>query len=175
MHYDDIVYTYMKSTSGAILLARNEAGLTHISFQEGKSPVQPKSDWRKEDAPLLEAIEQLKAYFNGELKTFDLPLDPKGTSFQQKVWKALQSIPYGETVSYGDLATQIERPTASRAVGAANGQNPLPIVVPCHRVIGANGKLTGYAGGLKIKKSLLDHEQEMSHRPNAQLRLAEGY
>jgi methylated-DNA-[protein]-cysteine S-methyltransferase len=105
------------------------------------------------------AAEQLAAYFAGELTVFDLPLAPEGTEFQQKVWMQLRAIPFGETRSYGQLATKLRRPTASRAVGAANGRNPLGIIVPCHRVIGANGDLTGYAGGLPMKKWLLAHEQ----------------
>ncbi len=169
----DVVYTYMKSPNGTILLARSDAGLTHINFQEGKHKVQPGVSWRREDGPLLEAIDQLRAYFDGTRQAFDLPLAPDGTSFQQKVWRALQKIPCGETITYGELAARIGRPTASRAVGAANGQNPLPIVIPCHRVIGADGKLTGYAGGLKIKKALLDHEQRVSGVAPAQLSLAE--
>src|SRR5690606_32489233 len=102
---------------------------------------------------------QLGAYFAGELQAFDLPLAPEGTPFQRTVWQALQSIPYGQTISYGELAQEIGRPTASRAVGAANGRNPLPIVIPCHRVIGGNGSLTGYGGGLRFKKALLSLER----------------
>ena len=174
MSGDEVVYTYMKSPTGTILLARIEAGLTRINFQEGTKPIEPGPMWRRQDAPLLEAIDQLRAYFEGEIQSFELPLAPEGTSFQQRVWKALQAIPCGETLTYGEIARRIGRPTASRAVGAANGQNPLPIVIPCHRVIGANGKLTGYAGGLTIKKTLLDHEQRMAAQANVQLSLAEG-
>lgn len=105
------------------------------------------------------AAEQLGAYFAGERTVFDLPLAPEGTEFQQKVWMLLRAIPFGETRTYGQLATKLRRPTASRAVGAANGRNPLGIIVPCHRVIGASGDLTGYAGGLPMKKWLLAHEQ----------------
>lgn len=105
------------------------------------------------------AAEQLAAYFGGELTEFDLALAPEGTEFQQKVWRLLRAIPFGETRTYGQLATKLRRPTASRAVGAANGKNPLGIIVPCHRVIGASGDLTGYAGGLPMKKWLLAHEQ----------------
>lgn len=172
----DIVYTYMKSPNGSILLARSEVGLTHINFQEGRHKVQPGASWRREDGPLLEAIDQLHGYFDGSRQAFDLPLAPAGTSFQQKVWRALQEIPCGETTSYGEIARRIGRPTASRAVGAANGQNPLPIVIPCHRVIGAKGHLTGYAGGLKIKQALLEHERRVSGvaPAPAQLSLAEG-
>lgn len=105
------------------------------------------------------AAAQLGEYFAGERTTFDLELAPEGTEFQQKVWMLLRAIPFGETRSYGQLATKLKRPTASRAVGAANGRNPLGIIVPCHRVIGASGDLTGYAGGLPMKRWLLAHEQ----------------
>ncbi len=110
-------------------------------------------------AHIKEAAQQLDAYWAGELRDFDLPLAPTGTPFQQKVWAALRTIPYGATASYGEIARMIGAPTASRAVGAANGRNPIAIVVPCHRVIGANGKLTGYAGGLDMKERLLAHER----------------
>ena len=107
---------------------------------------------------LEQCTEQLQAYFSGALQSFALELAPEGTDFQRTVWQALSKIPYGETCSYGELALAIGRPTASRAVGAANGQNPIAIVVPCHRVIGSNGTLTGYAGGLDIKRKLLELE-----------------
>ena len=169
---DDIVYTYMKSPNGSILLARSDAGLVRINFQDGTHPYRPAPGWRREDGPLREAIGQLRAYFDGARKTFDLPLAPEGTTFQQRVWRALQAIPCGHTVTYGEIARRIGRPTASRAVGAANGQNPLPIIVPCHRVIGANGQLTGYAGGIRIKRALLDHEAHFAGHAPAQLSLA---
>jgi len=111
------------------------------------------------DHPILvEAIAQLNEYFSGKRRDFDLPIEPKGTTFQRQVWAALQAIPWGETWSYGDLAAAIERPRAVRAVGAANGRNPLSIIVPCHRVLGRDGALTGYAGGLLAKRWLLQHE-----------------
>ena len=109
--------------------------------------------------PLRETIRQLRAYFAGELETFDLALAPQGTPFQLAVWNRLCEIPYGETISYGELARRIGNPNASRAVGLANGSNPIPIVIPCHRVIGSNGKLTGYGGGLPIKEKLLALER----------------
>jgi methylated-DNA-[protein]-cysteine S-methyltransferase len=109
-----------------------------------------------EDAgPFREVVRQLKAYFDGQLKAFDLPLAPQGTEFQRQVWRALQTIPYGRTKSYGEIARRLGRPEASRAVGAANGQNPIPVIIPCHRVIGADGSLTGFGGGLPIKRKLL--------------------
>ena len=119
----------------------------------------PKADERT--TPVLKlARTQLEEYFAGKRRTFDVPLAPRGTGFQQIVWRALLAIGYGETWSYGQLARAIGRPAASRAVGAANGRNPLAIIVPCHRVIGANGTLTGYGGGLPAKKWLLQHEQK---------------
>lgn len=109
---------------------------------------------------MRETIRQLKAYFAGELEEFDLPLAPEGTAFQLKVWENLCDIPFGETISYGELARRIGNPNASRAVGLANGSNPIPIIIPCHRVIGSNGKLTGYGGGLPIKEKLLALERK---------------
>jgi methylated-DNA-[protein]-cysteine S-methyltransferase len=108
---------------------------------------------------LDEVVSQLEEYFEGKRRAFDLPLAPQGTPFQQRVWRALLDIPYGETISYGELASRIGNKAASRAVGLANGSNPLPIVIPCHRVIGSNGKLTGYGGGLPIKQQLLALER----------------
>lgn len=113
------------------------------------------------DPVLREVTRQLREYFAGERRAFDLPLRPAGTPFQQEVWQALRAIPYGQTVSYGAIAGQVGRPRAVRAVGAANGRNPLAVIVPCHRVIGANGTLTGYAGGLEIKRWLLSHESSI--------------
>lgn len=128
-----------------------------------------------EDAPehpaLCALAEQLAQYFTWQRQVFDLPLDPFGTPFQQRVWQALQAIPFGETRSYGEQARAIGKPSAVRAVGAANGRNPLSIVIPCHRVIGANGKLTGYAGGLRLKRALLEHEGAF-RAPAEQLQLA---
>jgi methylated-DNA-[protein]-cysteine S-methyltransferase len=115
--------------------------------------VQP--DWREDKAPFAEVIRQLRAYFSGELKTFDLPLAPEGTEFQLLVWNSLRTIPYGETISYAQLAHNIGNPKAVRAVGLANGCNPIPIIIPCHRVIGSDGSLTGFGGGLPNKKKLL--------------------
>ncbi len=113
---------------------------------------------------LVETARQLAEYFAGDRRTFDLPLAPEGTGFQQLVWRALTTIPFGETRTYGQQAQLIKRPSASRAVGAANGKNPIGIIVPCHRVIGSNGTLTGYAGGLAMKQWLLEHERRSSSR-----------
>ncbi|MCB8943641.1 MAG: methylated-DNA--[protein]-cysteine S-methyltransferase [Ardenticatenaceae bacterium] len=147
---------------GPILLVSDGTNLTGLNFQTEKRPIQIQPDWQEDDAPFAEVIAQLLAYFAGERHDFELPLAFNGTEFQNAVWQELQNIPYGETTSYGELARRIGRPKAVRAVGAANGANPIPLVVPCHRVIGSNGSLTGYGGGLPIKKALLAHEQ--SHR-----------
>jgi methylated-DNA-[protein]-cysteine S-methyltransferase len=152
-------YTQIESPLGPLLLAADEAGLREILFVNGRHPAQPESSWKEDRVPLNETIRQLHAYFAGELETFDLQLAPEGTQFQLEVWRRLCDIPYGETISYGELAGRIGNPKASRAVGLANGSNPIPIVIPCHRVIGSNGKLTGYGGGLPIKEKLLALER----------------
>ncbi len=152
-------YTYMQSPIGRLLLAGDEKGLRRISFPEGKGAVEPEADWVRDDDALRDVVRQLQAYFNGELREFDIPLQMDGTTFQRGVWRALQDIPYGETISYGELARRIGNPKGSRAVGLANGANPIPIVVPCHRVIGANGSLTGFGGGLRTKEMLLGLEK----------------
>jgi methylated-DNA-[protein]-cysteine S-methyltransferase len=143
---------------GRLLLTGDEAGLRGISFQSGIHTAAVESEWERSEEPFQEAIAQLDAYFAGRLRRFDLALAPRGTPFQRDVWSALTRIPYGETVSYSELASRIGRPAATRAVGAANGRNPLPIVIPCHRVIGADGSLTGFGGGLPIKRRLLELE-----------------
>jgi methylated-DNA-[protein]-cysteine S-methyltransferase len=148
----------MQTPVGKLLLAGEEEALYQVHFQAGTHPMQPETDWEQSERPFREVIRQLKAYFTGKPTRFDLPLKPEGTEFQLKVWRALRGIPYGKTWSYGELARRIGKPTASRAVGAANGQNPLPIIVPCHRVIGADGSLTGFGGGLTIKQKLLELE-----------------
>ncbi|HET7370075.1 MAG TPA: methylated-DNA--[protein]-cysteine S-methyltransferase [Gammaproteobacteria bacterium] len=152
-------FCYMNSPVGRLLLAGDEEVLKLISFKTGRHVRQPDADWRQDEAPLRETMRQLGEYFAGERRDFDLPLQPVGTTFQQSVWQALRAIPYGETESYGALAKRIGKPKAVRAVGASNGVNPLPIVLPCHRVIGANGSLTGYGGGLEVKQKLLALER----------------
>jgi methylated-DNA-[protein]-cysteine S-methyltransferase len=152
-------YTQIESPVGPLLLAADDAGLRQILFVNGRHPAQPESSWKQDRAPLNDTIRQLQAYFAGELDNFDLQLAPEGTPFQLEVWRHLCDIPYGKTISYGELASQIGNPKASRAVGLANGSNPIPIVIPCHRVIGSNGKLTGYGGGLPIKEKLLALER----------------
>jgi methylated-DNA-[protein]-cysteine S-methyltransferase len=149
-------YTWMESPVGKLLLAADDAGLRFVLFAEGREPAAPGSQWREDSTPLLrETIRQLRAFFAGDLREFQLPLAPQGPSFHQRVWRELCKIPYGETTSYGELARRIGAPQACRAVGRANGANPIAIVIPCHRVIGSNGKLTGYGGGLPRKEFLL--------------------
>ncbi len=140
-----------------------------LSFPAGSRAQSPGQDWQRDDALFVELFRQLDQYFAGKLRQFDLSLELKGTSFQKKVWQALGDIPYGETTSYGTLASRLGDPKKSRAVGTANGQNPLPIIIPCHRVIGADGSLTGFGGGLETKRFLLDHERR--HAPD---RLVQG-
>lgn len=152
-------YTQIDSPVGPLLLAADEAGLRQIHFVNGRHPARPAPEWNEKRGPLQETIRELRAYFAGDLEDFKLPLAPEGTPFQLEVWKRLCDIPYGETISYGELARRIGNPNASRAVGLANGSNPIPIIIPCHRVIGSNGKLTGYGGGLPIKEKLLALEQ----------------
>ena len=152
-------YTYMESPIGPLLLAGDDSGLRRIGFPEGKNPPQPAPEWRRDAQCLRYIAEQLDAYFAGSLRDFDLPLQMQGTPFQLSVWKALRDIPYGETISYGELARRIGNPKGSRAVGLANGANPIPVVVPCHRVIGSTGKLTGFGGGLRTKETLLALER----------------
>ena len=151
-------YTWMESPVGRLLLAGADA-LSLIQFSRGPKRVEPKADWELSDAPFLrQAAAQIEEYFTARRREFDLDLRPTGTPFQLDVLDALATIPYGETRSYGEVAAQIGKPRAVRAVGAANGRNPLPIVLPCHRVIGANGSLTGFGGGLETKRYLLDLE-----------------
>lgn len=151
-------YCWFNSPIGKLLLAGDEQGLQRLGFPQGKGHVAPESDWVENDNFFTEVKRQLNAYFDGELKEFSLSLAPRGTEFQLRVLDALQRIPFGETCSYGELAQVIGKPNASRAVGAANGRNPLPIVIPCHRVIGSNGTLTGFGGGLDVKQFLLNLE-----------------
>lgn len=151
-------YRYIESPIGKLLLAGDENGLAIIGFPKGKGIVIPEPSWQLSDNCFEDAELQLNEYFTGTRKEFDLRLAPTGTEFQLAVLDALQSIPSGETRSYLQIAQQINRPKAVRAVGAANGRNPLPIVIPCHRVIGADGSLTGFGGGLEAKLFLLELE-----------------
>ena len=148
-------YCYMETPVGTLLIAGDDA-IRKIYFPENGKPVPPERDWvAGSKGVVARAVRQLKEYFAGKRADFDLPLAPEGTEFQRTVWKQLREIPYGETISYGELAKRVGNPKASRAVGAANGSNPIPIVIPCHRVIGSNGKLTGFGGGLPTKEKLL--------------------
>jgi methylated-DNA-[protein]-cysteine S-methyltransferase len=151
-------YVYLPSPIGSLLLVSNGEALTGLYMTDHVNGLQPQPDWRRDESCFESACEQLSAYFAKELREFDLPLAAAGTEFQMKVWHELRRIPFGETIAYGDLARRIDLPAASRAVGRANGQNPISIIVPCHRVIGANGTLTGYGGGLERKRWLLEHE-----------------
>lgn len=153
-------YSHFSTPVGPVLLTSDGKGLTGLYMVEHKHGEQVREDWIPDDEaiPFREAKQQLAAYFAGTLTRFDLPLAILGSEFQKRVWAKLRTIPFGSTISYGELARQIGNPNASRAVGLANGRNPVSIIVPCHRVIGANGKLTGYGGGLPRKAALLAFE-----------------
>ncbi|HET8922344.1 MAG TPA: methylated-DNA--[protein]-cysteine S-methyltransferase [Candidatus Acidoferrum sp.] len=153
-------YTQMESPVGPLLLAGDKDSLRFMSFGNGRRSLSPRRDWTKDKAPFGEVMRQLRAYFDGKLKEFDVPLTLEGTEFQRRVWTSLLTIPYGETISYRELAQRIGNPRAVRAVGLANGSNPIPIIIPCHRVIGSNGSLTGFGGGLHTKKQLLALESK---------------
>ena len=148
-------YTYLDSPIGAAAAGARRRRPDRAVPADGRHPVTVAPEWVRDDDAFDDVRTQLEEYFAGRRREFDLPLHPIGTAFQQRVWAALLDIPYGETTSYGKTAAAIGAPTASRAVGLANGQNPIPIIVPCHRVIGANGSLTGYGGGLDAKRWLL--------------------
>lgn len=152
-------WTMVDSPVGPLLLTAVDAGLTGVYMEEHRhGPGGADPAWTRDDERFVQAHSQLDAYFDGRLREFDLPLAPTGTPFQLLVWDALRAIPYGEVRTYGEIAEQIKRPTASRAVGMANGRNPLSVIVPCHRVIGSTGLLTGYGGGIERKRTLLDLE-----------------
>ena len=157
-----VYYSIVSSPVGKLLIAGEQSGLKLINFQDGRHPQDPEPDWKNGRRFLGDAIQQIEDYFAGRLTKFSLKLALDGTEFQRCVWRALKSIPYGRTVSYGDIARKIGKTKAPRAVGAANGQNPLSIVVPCHRVIGHSGALVGYGGGLEIKETLLAIERRYS-------------
>ena len=157
----DLWMTEMNSPVGVLRLVASASGLRHVHWPNDTNSLTP---WHRVDSQehptLRNTVEQLNDYFTGTLRQFHLPLDPRGTEFQILAWNALATIPYGHTATYSSQAARIGRPTAVRAIGAANGKNPLAIVLPCHRVIGADGSLTGFAGGLDAKRQLLDHEQQ---------------
>ncbi|MGB2739213.1 MAG: methylated-DNA--[protein]-cysteine S-methyltransferase [Cognaticolwellia sp.] len=150
-------YCTYQSPLGEIALTANDNGLSALAFQMGKSPI-TFTGLTEDSSKFTDVIQQLTQYFDGSRKQFDLALAPEGTNFQKQVWQALVKIPCGETKSYGWIAKSINNAKAVRAVGTANGANPIALIVPCHRVIGSNGKLTGYAGGLALKAKLLMHE-----------------
>jgi methylated-DNA-[protein]-cysteine S-methyltransferase len=151
-------YRIIDSPIGPLTLAGRDETLTHL-LMDDHAHAPDRAGWRRDDTAFGAAVEQLAAYFAGGRTVFDVDLELAGTDFQRRVWAALQTIPYGETRSYGQLAQQVGAPSASRAVGLANGRNPISIIVPCHRVIGANGSLTGYGGGIDRKRTLLDLEK----------------
>ena len=156
-------YTYFGSPLGELLLVGDDCGaLTGLYLPTGRRPVTPAADWDRADNALPDVREQLGEYFAGARREFRLRLAAHGSPFQRRVWDALTEIPYGETTSYGKIAASVGTPDGARAVGLANGQNPISIIVPCHRVIGANGSLTGYGGGLPAKQWLLSHEAARS-------------
>lgn len=155
-------YCYLESPIGELLLAGDETGLSLVGFPRGAMRHEPEPDWEYDESPFEDVRTQLREYFAGQRKSFDVPLRLTGTEFQLRVLEELRRIPYGETVSYGDIAKRIGRPRAMRAVGAANGRNPIPIIIPCHRVIGRSGDLTGFGGGLDTKAALLRLEAENS-------------
>jgi methylated-DNA-[protein]-cysteine S-methyltransferase len=153
-----IVHCIAPSPIGELLLIGDGAALTGLYLESQEVWPEKTADWRWDEAPFKPVLAQLDEYFERRRKVFDVPLAPVGTPFQQRVWAALREIPCGTTISYGELATRLGDPKASRAVGLANGRNRIAIIVPCHRVIGAGGNLTGYAGGLDRKEWLLRHE-----------------
>lgn len=147
---------FYESEAGRIAITEKDGKITNVYIAKDELP----RDMQLYETPLLkEAVRQLESYFSGELKEFTLPLEPSGTVFMKQVWSALCEIPFGKTATYGEIAERIGRPKAARAVGLANNRNPIPIFIPCHRVIGADGSLTGYRGGLEMKKKLLELEK----------------
>jgi len=156
-------YAYLETPVGILLIAGDDGAVECISFPRHGKAAKPEPGWQESQrGAVAEAIRQLREYFAGGRTGFDLPLAPKGTEFQRAVWRQLQDIPYGETISYGDLARRVGNPKAARAVGSANGANPLPIVIPCHRVIAGDGSIGGFGGGLPTKEILLALEQRTS-------------
>jgi methylated-DNA-[protein]-cysteine S-methyltransferase len=163
-----IHYRTIESPIGLLTLAGRDSALTNLRMVD-QTYEPSRVGWMLDHDAFADAVEQLEAYFAGELTDFDIEMDMRGTEFQQRVWKALLTIPYGETRSYGEIAEQVGAPGAARAVGLANGHNPIAIIVPCHRVVGASGSLTGYGGGLDRKKTLLDLEKRQSPAANLTL------
>ena len=160
-----MLYTSVASPIGELLLTGDGHALRGLWMQDAGARRRPPRDWTHDDAAFRDVRDQLCEYFAGERTAFDLPLAFAGTAFQERVWRALTTIPYGETTSYGELARRLESPDAARAVGLANGRNPIAVIVPCHRVIGADGSLTGFGGRLERKRLLLDLESNLLHLP----------
>lgn len=158
-------YSFASTPVGRLLLTSDGESLTGLYFTDIPKCVVPADDWQQDGALLADARRQLTEYFDGQREDFDLPLKMEGSAFQLAVWNALREIGYGRTASYRDIATRIGKPAAVRAVGMTNGRNPIAIIVPCHRVIGANGSLTGYGGGLDRKSWLLDLERGQPRMP----------
>lgn len=154
-----VYFTHIESPIGSLLLTLEGDCLTNVCMNQQKRKVELDTSWKNDHARFRAIEKQFEEYFRGARQSFDIPLSPMGTNFQLSVWNELQRIPYGTTISYGELARRISNPKAVRAVGLANGQNRLPIVIPCHRVIGANGSLTGFGGGIENKSILLNLEQ----------------
>jgi len=163
-----MIYTTFDSPIGQLLLCGDGERLHGLYMQDGNKPFHPRAVWERDDDAFADAREQLGEYFRGERREFDIPLALNGSDYQLRVWRALQEIPYGETRSYGQIAKQIGDPEGARSVGWANGSNPIALIVPCHRVIGANGKLVGYGGGLENKRRLLDLEAGLAQLEGAE-------
>ena len=161
MPTDRTYYTMIASPIGDLLVAGDGSSIGQLLMEVHRWGPSDTNGWHRDDTLFDEARRQLDAYFAGELLAFDLPLAPQGTPFQRRVWNALLEIPYGDVVSYSTIAARAGAPAAVRAVGAANGRNPISIVIPCHRVVGANGSLTGYGGGLERKRWLIEHESRV--------------
>ncbi|MEL6813994.1 MAG: methylated-DNA--[protein]-cysteine S-methyltransferase [Cyanobacteria bacterium J06598_3] len=161
MTHNTIHYTWIESPVGELLLTANSQSLIGLHLKGQKHFPEMTDAWKKTaELKIFEQVKtQLAEYFSHQRKAFNLPLSPQGTDFQKQVWQFLLQIPFGQTLSYGDMAHQLGKPGAARAVGAANGRNPISIIVPCHRVIASTGKMTGYAGGIDRKQWLLRHEQ----------------
>jgi methylated-DNA-[protein]-cysteine S-methyltransferase len=157
---EPLLHASVESPIGELLLVGDGEALRGLYMQDGARPMRIEAGWKSATEPFEAVSEQLGQYFAGERVEFDLPLRATGSPFNRRVWRALEEIPYGQTISYGELAGRIDPPGEPRAVGAANGRNPISIVVPCHRVIGADGTLTGYGGGIERKRFLLELERE---------------
>jgi methylated-DNA-[protein]-cysteine S-methyltransferase len=157
-----VFMTTTESPIGPLTLTAVDGVLTGVHMHEARHSPEVSPEWERDDAAFKDVVAQLDAYFAGEQRQFDVPMALEGTEFQRRVWAGLCEIPYGETISYGELARRVGNPKASRAVGLANGRNPVAIIVPCHRVIGADGSLTGYGGGLDRKVWLLEHERKVA-------------